>query len=256
VGLDLMTEPATVPCRWPVDGSSPSGSPGAPTIWPECGQPTPPDVQVSNPGAITLHTLPVCGRHLGIALAASWHQLGVGHIGPIRMGDPRTATVVGTVQHSLSDGVSCNCCEGPHRYASRIEGVEGSGAGWVRQQIRSLPQGARVRVAIEQLSADPRRLFLWSHANQLYSSCPVCHTKVAGWVTTAHSQPEDGTLATAGYIHSVVEPCGCHVTGVDLSVVHPLRAVLRQVLAAAGVGPTSDLVADQLLVRLYEAGVL
>jgi len=60
--------------------------------------------------------------------------------------------VEGTVRHSYSSGPAadrCVCCPGPHRYASLVEGIPYSGGGWIHEQIRSLPDGVKVRISLE-----------------------------------------------------------------------------------------------------------
>lgn len=59
------------------------------------------------------------------------------------------AVAEGIVKHKYSDGEGadrCICCEGVHRYASKIEGIEDSGCGWLHLVARNLPDGARVQI--------------------------------------------------------------------------------------------------------------
>jgi hypothetical protein len=60
-------------------------------------------------------------------------------------------SIEGIVRYRLSDDGDdrCICCEGPHVYARSIEGVAGSGNGWIHDQLYNIPDGSRVRVTIE-----------------------------------------------------------------------------------------------------------
>ena len=61
------------------------------------------------------------------------------------------AAVEGTVKLSFSERDICVCCSGPHVYGAAIEGIEGSGGGWLHKIAYRLPDGQRVRISVELL---------------------------------------------------------------------------------------------------------
>ena len=58
------------------------------------------------------------------------------------------AAASGVVKHLYSETDDCICCDGKHRYASRIEGIEDSGGGWLHRVARNLPDDMPVRVVV------------------------------------------------------------------------------------------------------------
>lgn len=61
-------------------------------------------------------------------------------------------TVSGVVEHSYTGDGECVCCPGPHKFAARIIGIEGSGIGWLHDQAYGLPDGTPVRLTLEILN--------------------------------------------------------------------------------------------------------
>lgn len=69
------------------------------------------------------------------------------------------AGVTGTVRAMFSESSDCICCEGPHRFSTamdldrRVSPYDSSNdiASFVFNRLHHMPQGARVRVTVEEV---------------------------------------------------------------------------------------------------------
>lgn len=69
------------------------------------------------------------------------------------MSAPKPVTADSIVRYRRRDddlaAASCTCCEGPHVYGYGLEGVDVMY--WLRDAVRTFPDGQRVRITVEPL---------------------------------------------------------------------------------------------------------
>jgi hypothetical protein len=65
-------------------------------------------------------------------------------------------SIDGTVRYRFNEEGEdyCVCCDGPHVYARSVEGIAGSGIGWIHEQLHKVPDGSRVRLTLSIVADD------------------------------------------------------------------------------------------------------